>query len=312
MTLAMTKTTLLTLGTRGSPLALAQTRETARLVSAAHGGPVAQIAIHVIKTSGDLIQDRALSEAGGKGLFTKELDEALLRGDIDAGVHSAKDLPTILPDGIVIGGYLTREDVRDALVARQARSFADVPQGGTIGTASLRRAAQVRRLRPDLKTALLRGNVETRLRRVDEGAFDATLLAYAGLRRLGLAHHASAVLDTDDFLPACGQGAVAITIRAGDTRVAEALAAVYDAPTGQALAAERAFLAVLDGSCRTPIAGLATVAGGRLQFKGLVLAPDGADCFEAALDGDADAGAQIGLAAGQDILRRMPKGFMAG
>ena len=302
--------TLTRLGTRGSPLALAQARETAALVAAAHGVPQDRIAIVVIRTTGDMIQDRALSEAGGKGLFTKELDEALLRGDIDAGVHSAKDLPTALPDGIVAGGYLAREDVRDVLISLHAKSIAELPRGGTVGTASLRRAAQIKRLRPDLKIALLRGNVETRLRKVEAGEFDATLLALAGLKRLGLAGHASAILDTADFLPACGQGAVALTARTGDKTTAAALAPVYHAATGFALAAERAFLAVLDGSCRTPIAGLAVLAAGRLQFRGQVLAPDGSASIEAEMQGAPEAAGALGRAAGEDILRRMPPGFM--
>ena len=302
--------TLTRLGTRGSPLALAQARETAALIAAAHGVALEKIEIVVIKTTGDMIQDRALSEAGGKGLFTKELDEALLRGDIDAGVHSAKDLPTVLPDGIVVGGYLPREDVRDVLISLHAKSVAELRRGGTVGTASLRRAAQIKRLRPDLKIALLRGNVGTRLRKVEAGEFDATLLALAGMRRLGLASHASAILDTADFLPACGQGAVAVTVRTGDAKTAAALAPVYHAATGFALAAERAFLAVLDGSCRTPIAGLAALAEGRLRFRGEVLAPDGSATIDVAMSGAPEAAVKLGRAAGEDILRRMPPGFM--
>ena len=301
---------LLTLGTRGSPLALAQANETAGLLAHAHGVERERVAIRIIKTSGDMIQDRALSEAGGKGLFTKELDEALLRGDIDAAVHSAKDLLTILPDGIVIGGYLEREDVRDVLIASKATTLAGLPQGGTVGTASLRRAAQVRRLRPDLKTALLRGNVETRLRKVEAGEFDATLLALAGMKRLGLASHATAILDIHDFLPACGQGAVAITLRESDKATAAAFEPIYDATTGHALAAERAFLGILDGSCRTPIAGLGVLAENILHFRGLVLAPDGSDVFEIAMSGPIVNAAAIGQAAGKNILARMPPGFM--
>lgn len=300
----------LTLGTRGSPLALAQAHETAGRLAAAHGCARERFCIRIIKTSGDLIQDRALSEAGGKGLFTKELDEALLRGEIDAGVHSAKDLPTILPEGIVIGGYLAREDVRDALIARGAASLDALPPGAVVGTASLRRAAQVKRLRPDLATRLLRGNVETRLRKVEAGEYDATLLALAGMNRLGLAHHASAVLAIGDFLPACGQGAVAVTLRAGDAATAAALAAIYDADTGSALAAERAFLGVLDGSCRTPIAGHATVRDGEVQFIGQVYSTDGARTFSAERAGPSAEAAALGEAAAREILARMPAGFL--
>ena len=301
---------LWTLGTRGSPLALAQAKETAGLLAHAHGVDGARIAIRIIKTSGDMIQDRALSEAGGKGLFTKELDEALLRRDIDAAVHSAKDLPTVLPDGIIIGGYLEREDVRDVLIASKATTLAGLPQGGTVGTASLRRAAQVRRLRPDLKTALLRGNVETRLRKVEAGEYDATLLALAGMKRLGLASHATAILDIHDFLPACGQGAVAITLRESDKATAAAFTPIYHPTTGHALAAERAFLGILDGSCRTPIAGLGVLAGDVLHFRGLVLAPDGSDVFEIEMSGPVGNAAAIGRAAGENILARIPPGFM--
>ena len=306
----MTETILLTIGTRGSPLALAQAHETAGLLAATHHVPRGKIAIRVIKTSGDMIQDRALSEAGGKGLFTKELDEALLRGEIDAGVHSAKDLPTAMPPGIAVAGYLTREDVRDVLISARATSIAGLPPGGTMGTASLRRAAQVRRLRPDLKTVLLRGNVETRLRKVQAGEFDATLLALAGMKRLGLAHHATAILPLHEFLPACGQGAVAITLRRDDDATAAAFAPVYHADTGHALTAERAFLDVLDGSCRTPIAGLAVMEGGMLRFQGQVLAPDGSAMFEFAASAVPEQAMLLGTAAGQDILRRMPVGFM--
>src|ERR1700733_1027341 len=206
--------------------------------------------IIAIKTSGDMIQDRALAEAGGKGLFTKEIDAAMLAREIDLAVHSAKDLPTILPEGIRIAGYLPREDARDALISSRADSIAGLPRGGALGTASLRRQAQVKRLRPDLKVELLRGNVETRLRKAERGEIDATLLAYAGLKRLGLAHRATALLEIDEFLPAVGQGAIGITARPDDGATLAALAAILDAATGEALACERAFLAVLDGSCK--------------------------------------------------------------
>lgn len=301
---------LMRLGTRGSPLALAQADETQSRVARAQGvGPEA-IVIAVIRTSGDMIQDRALSVAGGKGLFTKELDEALLRGEIDFGVHSAKDLPTQLPDGIGLAGTLPREDVRDAFISRIAATLADLPHGALVGTASLRRAAQVKRLRPDLKTALLRGNVGTRLKKVEDGVFDATLLALAGLNRLHLAHHATSLLAVEQFLPACGQGAVAITIRAGDSRMMALLAPVLHQPTLDALLAERAFLRALDGSCRTPIAGLATVEGAMLRFRGQVLALDGVEAFEAQTSGQVSHAAKLGQAAADEILRVMPADFL--
>ncbi len=205
---------LIRIGTRGSPLALAQAHETKRRMAEANGGFSFEIV--VIKTSGDLIQDRALSEAGGKGLFTKEIDAAMLRGEIDVAVHSSKDLPTALPEGIGVAGYLPREDARDALISAKSTTLAGLPQGGTLGTASLRRQAQAKRLRPDLNVGLLRGNVETRLGKAERGEIDATLLAYAGLKRLGFAHRATALLEIDDFLPAVGQGAIGITARPRD------------------------------------------------------------------------------------------------
>ncbi len=310
MTAAGNDASLMRLGTRGSPLALAQAHETQRLVAAAQSVLPREIAIAVIRTSGDMIQDRALAAAGGKGLFTKELDDALLRGDIDLGVHSAKDLPTLLPDGIVLAGTLPREDVRDAFISFIASDIMTLPKGARVGTASLRRAAQVKRLRPDLETGLLRGNVGTRLKKVEEGVFDATLLALAGLNRLNLAHHATSLLPVAQFLPACGQGAVAITIRAGDARMMALLAPVLHQPTLEALLAERAFLRALDGSCRTPIAGLATIDGQSLHFSGQVLALDGAQVFEAQVRGSVTDAAALGQAAADDILRHMPADFL--
>src|SRR5580698_7261292 len=222
----------LRIGTRGSPLALAQAHETRERLARAHGVDPAGFEIVVIKTSGDLIQDRALAEAGGKGLFTKEIDAAMLRGEIDVAVHSSKDLPTLLPEGIEVVGYLEREDPRDALISPRAARFEDLPQGARLGTASLRRQAIAKRLRPDLEISLLRGNVETRLKRAESGEIDATLLAYAGLKRLGLADRATAVLDVDVFVPAVGQGAIGITARSGDFAAATALTPILHADTG--------------------------------------------------------------------------------
>jgi hydroxymethylbilane synthase len=301
---------LLRIGTRGSPLALAQAHEVRRLLAAANGCDEARIEIVVIRTTGDMIQDRALSQAGGKGLFTKEIDAAMLDGQIDAAVHSAKDLPTALPAGIAIAGYLPREDVRDAFVSAAAETIADLPRGATLGTASLRRQAQVKRLRPDVQIALLRGNVETRLRKAETGEIAATLLAYAGLKRLGLAHRATALLDVDAFLPAVGQGAIGLTARAGDAAAHRLMAPIADVDTGVALRAERAFLAVLDGSCRTPIAGHARAAAGRLAFRGMVLRPDGSEIFEIELSGAAEEAERIGAEAGRDLLGRMPAGLL--
>ena len=300
----------LKIGTRGSPLALAQARETTRLLARAHHCEEDRFEIVVIRTSGDAIQDRALSEAGGKGLFTKEIDAAMLNGEIDAAVHSAKDLPTALPAGIAIAGYLPREDVRDALVSSRAKSLEALPRAATLGTASLRRQAQAKRLRPDLKVMLLRGNVETRLMKAESGAIDATLLAYAGLKRLGLAHRATAVLDVDAFLPAVGQGAIALTARDGDARVLAALAPILDPATACALTVERAFLAVLDGSCRTPIAGHARMVGGAFDFRGIVLRADGSEAFEVRARGAIGEARRIGEQAGQDLLSRLPSGIL--
>ena len=304
-------TTRLRLGTRGSPLALAQAHEARDRLVAAHGWDPDAIAIVVIRVTGDMIQDRALAEAGGKGLFTRELDTALLGGTIDLAIHSAKDLPTVMPDGVAIAGYLPREDVRDVLIAPGAASLADLPGGARVGSASLRRQAQLRRVRPDLQVGLLRGNVQTRLAKVERGEFDATLLALAGLKRLGLAHHASAILDTDAFLPAVGQGAIAVAARERDDRVAAAIAPLLDRETGLALACERAFLTLLDGSCRTPIAGYATLDRDRLDFRGLVLSPDGSEAVETFVSGPTSDAVRLGEEAGRALLARAPAGVLA-
>ena len=302
----------LRIGTRGSPLALAQTTAVRDALARSHGWPQDALEIVAIKTSGDAIVDRPLELAGGKGLFSKEIDAAMLDGRIDLAVHSAKDLPTWLPQGIVIAGYTAREDVRDALIAPTAVRFADLPRGARVGTASLRRAAQVKRLRPDIETSLLRGNVETRLRKAESGEIDATLLAVAGLKRLGLLHRATAILETDAFLPAVGQGAVAITARTDDAFALAALAPILCAATGTALLAERAFLAVLDGSCRTPIAGHARVRDGRIAFTGLVLREDGSETRDARADGAAQDAERIGAQAGHDIPEPPAVGFLSG
>jgi hydroxymethylbilane synthase len=307
----MAQTGPIRIGTRGSRLALWQAGAVGDALAAAHGLPAESLEIVAIRTSGDRIRDRALSEAGGKGLFTKEIEEALLSGTIDLAVHSAKDLQTFLPDGLIIGAYLEREDVRDALIARGASDLASLPHGARIGTASLRREALVRRARPDLRVSLLRGNVPTRLSRVEAGDFDATLLALAGLRRLGLESHVTALLPLKHFPPACGQGAVAIECRADDRRSRDFLAAIDHRETGLAVACERAFLATLDGSCRTPIAGNAVVAGAEIRFTGIVLAQDGSEFYETEMSGPASDAAELGRAAGKEIRRLAPPGFLA-
>ena len=306
----MTASALFTLGTRGSPLALAQANEARRRLAEAHSWEIERIALRVIRTTGDAIQDRSLAEAGGKGLFTKEIDAALLAGAIDAAAHSAKDLPSIMPDGVTIAAYLPREDVRDALISALADTIEGLPHEATFGAASLRRQAQALRLRPDLKPALLRGNVETRLVKAESGVVGATLVALAGLKRLDLAHRARAVLAVDKFLPAPGQGAIAITARSGDARALEALNAISDGATMAALIAERAFLAELEGSCRTPIAGLARLEDGRLRLLGEVLRPDGSERFEIAAEGTPVDAERLGRDAGRDLAGRLPEGVL--
>lgn len=274
----MSTSTPIRIGTRGSPLALAQTHMVQGLLAAAHPhlAQAGAIEVVVIKTTGDLVQDRTLAEIGGKGLFTKEIDEAMLDGRIDLAVHSMKDVATALPDGIVIGAMLEREDPRDAFLSLKAASLAELPAGAVVGTASLRRGAQILHRRPDLTVVPLRGNVQTRMTRLAEGQVDATLLAIAGLKRLGLSQHATAILGTDDMLPAVAQGAVGVACRSGDRAMLDLLAALDHADTRLCVEAERVFLAVLDGSCRTPIAGLAEVRGsGDVRFRGLVVRPDG-------------------------------------
>ena len=290
-------------------MALAQAHELKNRLAAAHRIESAAIDLVIIKTSGDAIQDRPLSEAGGKGLFTKELDAALIRGEVNIAVHSAKDLPTILPPEIAILGYLPREDVRDAWISPHATHPLGLRSGSVVGTASLRRGAMVKRLRPDLSVTLLRGNVETRLAKLAAGEVDATLLALAGLRRLGLEGRASALLDVGEFVPAAGQGAIAITARVGDRAAQDALGPILDAATGVALAAERAFLHLLDGSCKTPIGAYARLEQGRVIFHAIVLKPDGSQVFETRSGGPPDDAAALGAAAGRDLLGKIPADF---
>ncbi|OYW33376.1 MAG: hydroxymethylbilane synthase [Methyloversatilis sp. 12-65-5] len=296
----------LIIGTRGSPLALWQAHAVRDALASALSRAPDSIEIAVIRTSGDQIQDRSLSLAGGKGLFTKEIEEALLEQRVDLAVHSAKDVATHLPDGLHLAGYLPRADVRDALILRTGSSLDDLPPGAHVGTASLRREAQLRRVRPDLQVSLLRGNVHTRLAKVRDGVFDATLLALAGLTRLGLAQEVSAVLDTTHFLPAVGQGAVAIECREADEATNAAIAAIACRATGIALAAERAFLSALDGSCRTPIGGLATVEGDSVRLRGLVLTPDGRDAAGEDAHAPADEAARLGAEMGAHLRRSAP------
>jgi hydroxymethylbilane synthase len=294
----------LRIGSRGSPLALAQTREVRQRLAAAHGWAAESIAIEVIRTTGDRIQDRPLAEAGGKALFTKEIEEALRAGTIDIAVHSAKDMPTQLPAGLIIAAYLAREDPRDVFISRKAESLAALPAGAVIGTASLRRQALAKRARPDVTVVTLRGNVETRLRKLDEGQVDATLLALSGLKRLGRADAATAILSVDDFLPAVGQGAICIEIRADDARVHELVRAINHPATMIAVSAERAFLAELDGSCRTPIGGHACIDGNSVHFRGLIVRPDGSEAHAAERSGDVTRASDLAADAGRELRAR--------
>lgn len=278
-------------------------------LAAAHGLDLKQIAIEVIRTSGDQVQDRLLAEVGGKGLFTKEIEEALAAGHIDLAVHSAKDMPTVLPKGLVLAAFLPREDPRDVFVSRQARSLHALPPGATVGTASLRRQAMVKRLRPDVRVVPLRGNVETRLRKLDDGIADATVLALAGLKRLGLESAVASILDVEEFLPAVGQGAIAIETRENDTAIRTLLAPINHTDTEIALTAERAFLAVLDGSCRTPIGGHAMVTAGRVRLRGLIIKPDGTQSFEATREGPIKEAAALGADVGRELKERAGTDF---
>jgi len=293
------------IGTRGSPLALVQARTVRDALAAAHAAlrGADDIQILPIKTTGDAVQDRKLMEIGGKGLFTKEIEEALLDGRIDCAVHSMKDMPTWLPAGLAIGAMLAREDPRDALFAKTGRSIDELPRGAVVGTASLRRQAQLLALRPDLKVVPLRGNVETRLRKLAAGEADATLLAVAGLKRLGLLDKASAVIDSAEILPAVGQGAIGIEVRADDARLGALLAPLDHRATTVCVTAERACLAELDGSCHTPIAAFAELAadGRSLRLRALIALPDGSAVHRDERRGAAGDPVALGRAAGRQL-----------
>ncbi|RCW25932.1 hydroxymethylbilane synthase [Ciceribacter lividus] len=299
------------IGTRGSPLALAQAHETRKRLMEAHGLPEEMFEIVILSTQGDRVQDRALAAIGGKGLFTAELEEQLADGRLDLAVHSSKDMPTLLPQGLYISAFLPREDVRDAFVGKAAPTLMDLPSGAVVGSASLRRQALIRRLRPDLNVTIFRGQVDTRLRKLAEGEADATLLAMAGLNRLGKADVATEVLDPESFPPAPAQGAICIESRLGDKRTDDLVSAINDPVTWTAVSCERGFLATLDGSCRTPIAGLAKVEGGHISFHGMILTPDGSRFHEIRAEGKASEAAAIGRTAGETIRSRAGSGFFA-
>ena len=294
-------TPILRIGTRGSPLALVHAHSVRAQLALNLGTNKDSIEIVVIRTSGDAIQDRPLSEVGGKGLFTKEIEEALLGNRVDIAVHSAKDMPTMSQPGLTLAACLEREDPRDAFISRSARSLMDLPRGATMGTASLRRQAITMAIRPDLRVVPLRGNVETRLRKLDSGEFDATLLAMAGLKRLGLTEHATHVMSVEEFLPAVAQGAIGLEAREGDKHTRDILARIDHADTSIAVSCERAFLAELDGSCKTPIAGHATLQGNTLHFRGLIARPDGGAAHDIAGNGHLRDAVQIGEEAGREL-----------
>ncbi len=299
----------LKIGTRGSPLALAQAYETRRRLGEAFELPETCFEIVIIKVTGDAIQDRPLKEIGGKGLFTREIEEDLLSGQIDIAVHSMKDMPTVQPDGLLLSTYLPREDVRDAFVSPSLNGIAALAEGATVGTSSLRRKAQLLHKRPDLNVVEFRGNVQTRLKKLADGVAECTFLACAGLNRLDMSEVPATPIAPEDMLPAVAQGAIGIERRLDDTNTAEMLDAIHDGPTGERLAAERAFLFTLDGSCETPIAGLAELDGGTLRLRGEVLRPDGSEAIRDELSGPIADGAQMGEALAKTLLDRAGKGF---
>jgi len=302
----------LKIGTRGSPLALWQAHETRRCLMAAFDLPEDAFQICVIKVMGDQILDKALKDIGGKGLFTREIEEALLDGSIDIAVHSMKDMPTEQPEGLILDCYLPREDTRDAFVSAKYARLADLPQGATVGSSSLRRRSQLALRRPDLKLVEFRGNVQTRMRKLEEGVADATFLAMAGLKRLGMAEVARSATEPDEMLPAVAQGAIGVERRIDDPRTKAMLDAIHDHDTGIRLAAERAYLRRLDGSCETPIAGLAVLEGDQLWLRGEILRPDGTEAIGGERRGPVSQAAEIGIALAEDLLARAPKGFLVG
>ena len=303
----------LKIGTRGSPLALAQAHETRARLMAAHDLPEAAFEIVVIKTTGDnramIDADRPLKEIGGKGLFTKEIEEAMLSGAIDIAVHSMKDMPTQQPEGLLLDCYLPREDVRDAFVSPGVARLMDLPQGAVVGTSSLRRKAQLQNRRPDLRVVEFRGNVQTRLQKLEDGVAAATFLAMAGLNRLGRGDVVRSAIEVTEMLPAVAQGAIGIERRAEDGRAQALLAPIHHHETGLRLAAERAFLMALDGSCETPIAGLAVIEGDTLWLRGEILRPDGSESIQGEARGPLAEGAALGDRLARELLAQAPAGF---
>ncbi len=292
----------LRIGTRGSPLALAQAYETRRRLIEMHGFDEISFEIVVIKTTGDKVQDRPLRELGGKGLFTKEIEDALLGGRIDIAVHSMKDMPVLQPEGLALDCFLPREDPRDAFLSPVVEKLADLPAGAKVGTSSLRRRAQVLYKRPDLKVVEFRGNVQTRLRKLDEGVAACTFLAMAGLNRLGMEGAANAPVSLSDMLPAVAQGAIGIERRVADETVKDLLSPIHDFPTGYRMDAERAFLRKLEGSCEMPIAGLAEIRDRQMRLRGEILRPDGSECLSHEVSGAVDDAREMGVSLAQVLL----------
>lgn len=299
----------LNIGTRGSPLALAQAHETRERLAKAFDLPFEAFTIVVIKTTGDKVLDRPLKEIGGKGLFTREIEEDMLSGKIDIAVHSMKDMPVDQPEGLLLDTYLPREDVRDAFVSLDGGTLADLEQGAVVGTSSLRRKAQLLNYRPDLQIVEFRGNVQTRLMKLADGVAQATFLAMAGLNRMNMTDVPRVAIETSEMLPAVAQGAIGIERRADDMHMAEMLEAIHDGPTGQRLAAERAFLAALDGSCETPIGGLAELEGGTVKLRGEILRPDGSEVIGDNGDAPIEDGAALGTELAQTLRSRAPQDF---
>lgn len=299
----------LKIGTRGSPLALVQAHETRARLAAAFDLPLEAFEIVVIKVMGDMIQDRALKDIGGKGLFTREIEDALLDGSIDIAVHSMKDMPTEQPKGLILNTYLPREDVRDAFISLSPGGLADLPQGAVVGSSSLRRKAQLLHRRPDLQIVEFRGNVQTRLRKLADGVAQATFLAMAGLNRLKMTDVPRQPIDPSDMLPAVAQGAIGIERRLDDHNTADLLAAIHHGPTGQRLGAERSFLATLDGSCETPIGGLAELDGGTLTLRGEILRIDGSQVLADIGDAPVEDGPELGRVLAQGLLDRAGPNF---
>lgn len=294
----------LKIGTRGSPLALAQAHETRDRLAQAFDLPPDAFQIVIIKVTGDAIQDRPLKDIGGKGLFTREIEEDLLSGKIDIAVHSMKDMPTVQPEGLILDTYLPREDVRDAFVSPTLSGIGALAEGAVVGTSSLRRKAQLLHRRPDLSVVEFRGNVQTRLKKLAEGVAECTFLACAGLNRLEMNDVPATPVDPQEMLPAVAQGAIGIERRLDDDNTASLLAAIHDTATGQRLAAERRFLLTLDGSCETPIAGLATLEGATLSLKGEVLRPDGSDALSSSRSGPIADGPAMGEDLANELLQR--------